>query len=389
MCEPSDGGPLTRRGFLVLGGLGAAAGLLLPTVSASRAAAQANGVSIGAGHVIRPREVWGADLPPTGPMMSEAPGDVRFLLVHHSASPNEYPAEQSIRYLRSFYHYHTSAAKGWPDIAYNFLVDRHGQIFEGRQGSIESPIRGDATGGSQGFALLACFIGDHRDVEPTPAAQSAMVALLAWLADGYGIDPGPGATTEFVSRGSNLHPEGTVVLTPTITGHRTMSRTTCPGDQAFELVENSFPAAVTAALPVTGPASSSSPTRSTTAAATTTSTTSAPAQPVEVPEASIDIPPDTTSVTLVSPAPTAPSTIQPNDQPHEPSPPTSTLLSTHAEAEEIGVASPPTDPSPGSTDSRSRRILEKVWAGIATVVLGSALWLRRQLDPTINHTPEQ
>ena len=384
MCEPSDGGPLTRRGFLVLGGLGAAAGLLLPTVSASRAAAQANGVSIGAGHLIRPREVWGADLPPTGPMMSEAPGDVRFLLAHHSASPNEYPAEQSIRYVRSFYHYHTSAAKGWPDIAYNFLVDRHGQIFEGRQGSIESPMRGDATGGSQGFALLTCFIGNHQDVAPTEPAQSAMVALLAWLANTYKIDPRPGSTVEFVSRGSNLHPEGKLVVTPTITGHRTMSRTTCPGDQAFALVEDSFPAAVTAALPVTGPASSS-PKVSTTAAATTTSTTSAPAQPVDLPETTIDVPADTTSVTLVSTGPITPAA----DQPHEPSPPTSTLLSTHAEAEEIGVASPPTDPSPGSTDSRSRRTLKKVWAGIATVVLGSALWLRRQLDPTINHTPEQ
>ena len=92
--------------------------------------------------MILPRDVWGADLPPTGPMKREAPGDVRFLLVHHSASPNDYSAEQSIRYLRSFYHYHTSAAKGWPDIAYNFLVDRHGQIFEGRQGSIKWPDTG-------------------------------------------------------------------------------------------------------------------------------------------------------------------------------------------------------------------------------------------------------
>ena len=381
----STGCSLTRRRFLALSGLGAVAGMLLPLASTPHAAAQTDGVPIGAGHMILPRDVWGADLPPTGPMKREAPGDVRFLLVHHSASPNDYSAEQSIRYLRSFYHYHTSAAKGWPDIAYNFLVDEHGQIFEGRQGSIKWPERGDATGGSQGFALLTCFIGNHQDVAPTEPAQSAMVALLAWLANTYKIDPRPGSTVEFVSRGSNLHPEGKLVVTPTITGHRTMSRTTCPGDQAFALVEHSFPAAVTAALSVAGPASSSSPTRSTTAAATTTSTTSAPAQPVEVPETSIDIPPDTTSVTLVSPAPTAPSTIQPNEQ----SPPTSGLLPTHAGGEEIGVASPPPDPSPESTDSRSRRIAEKVWAGVGTVVLGGALWLRRHLDPTINHAPEQ
>ena len=380
------GSSLTRRRFLVLGGLGAAAGLLLPRATASRATAQAAGLPIGAGHHIQPRDVWGADLPPTGSMTAEAPGDVRFLLVHHSASSNDYSAEQSIGYLRSFYHYHTSAEKGWPDIAYNFLVDSHGQIFEGRQGSIESPIRGDATGGSQGFALLACFIGDHQDVAPTEAAQSAMIELLVWLAGGYGIDPRPGATVEFVSRGSNLHAEGTPVTTPTITGHRTMSRTTCPGDQAFALVEDSFPGAVTAALSVTGPASSSSPTVSTTAAAAaTTSTTSAPAQPLDVPETSIDIPPDTTPITSVSPAPMSPAATQT----HEQSPPTSGLLPTRAGAEEIGATSLPPAQSPESPHSRSRRIVEKVWAGVGTVVLGGALWLRRHLDPTINHPPEQ
>ncbi|MDE0137122.1 MAG: hypothetical protein OXM57_13920 [bacterium] len=59
------------------------------------------------------------------------------------------------------------------------MVDRYGQVFEGRQGSIDSPVRGDATRGSQGFALLTCFIGDHSEVAPTEEAQAAMVALLA------------------------------------------------------------------------------------------------------------------------------------------------------------------------------------------------------------------
>ena len=229
-------------------------------------------------------------------MRLEAPGDVRFLLVHHSASPNGYRAEQSIGYLRSFYNYHTSSAKGWPDMAYNFLVDSYGQIFEGRQGSLISPVRGDATGGSQGYALLCCFIGDHRDVAPTGTAQSAMVALLAWLAGTYNIDPAPGSTTEFVSRGSNLHAEGTVVLTPTITGHRTMSRTSCPGDQAFALVRDSFPQQVSDVLSLarSAPTASSVAAVASTAAPTTsivespTSTTASSTSMEPVPETIID-----------------------------------------------------------------------------------------------------
>ena len=247
MCDPYIGKGLTRRRFLMLCGLGAVASAT-PLKGLTAHAATSDAVLIGGGHLIQPRDTWGENLQPTGPMTPEAPEDVRFLLVHHSASPNNYPAEQSVQYLRSFYRYHTSPQKGWPDIAYNFLVDRYGQIFEGRKGSIESPVRGDATGGSQGYALLCCFVGDHTNTAPTAEAQSAMVALLAWLAHTYNIDPAPGTTIQFVSRGSNLHPEGKLVVTPTITGHRTMSRTTCPGDLAFALVEHSFPARVRDAL---------------------------------------------------------------------------------------------------------------------------------------------
>ena len=284
MCEQCSEESLTRRRFLVLSGTGVAAGFLLPGVSAAQNRSEFSATPIGNGHVVLPRDVWGADIPPTGPMESEAPDDVRFLIVHHSASTNDYSAERSTGMLQSFYRFHTSSEKGWPDIAYNFLVDRHGQIFEGRAGSISSPVRGDATGGSQGFALLCCFIGDHSAVAPTATAQSAMISLLAWLAKTYNIDTNPGSTAEFVSRGSNLHPSGTTVRTPTITGHRTMSRTTCPGDAAFELVEGSFPALVSAAVAGTTPTLSepetSRPAAATDPAASSTTPTAA-AQPTE------------------------------------------------------------------------------------------------------------
>ena len=337
-------GGLTRRDFLGLCTIGAAA-CVIPLISTGRAAAaSADGVPIGGGHVILPRDEWGADLPPTGPMATETPEDVRFLLVHHSASPNNYPIERSIEYLRSFYRYHTSAQKGWPDIAYNFLIDKYGQIFEGRQGSIKAPVRGDATGGSQGYALLSCFVGDHSDAAPTTEAQSAMVALLAWLAGTYSIDPAPGAMTEFVSRGSNFHPEGKLVTTPTITGHRTMSRTTCPGDQAFALVRDSFPARVRDALDLT-PSTAVTGTTAEPAAAVTTSTptTIAPTTtpPTTVPsttQSPVQPTPDTTrqpavadtapsATTTTQAAPASPTTVQFATAEPDPAPWTSTLPS--------------------------------------------------------------
>ncbi len=250
MCEACCGNTLSRRGFLTLSGLAASAALLAPTAAGANSPPDhiSDAVDIGGGYEILPRSTWGSDLPPTGPLDAESSDDVRFLLIHHSASPNGYSPDAAIEYLRTFYMLHTGPDRGWNDIAYNFLVDEHGRIFEGREGSVHQPIRGDATGGSQGFALLCCFIGDHSDQPPTQPAQDSMVALLAWLASRYAIDTTPGATTSFTSRGSNLHPVGTEVSTPTIAGHRSMSLTACPGDAAIPLVETVLPERVSARI---------------------------------------------------------------------------------------------------------------------------------------------
>src|SRR5690606_28908465 len=123
--------------------------------------------------------------------------------------------------------------RGWPDIAYHFLVDRDGRVWEGRDGSLTRPVQADASGGSQGHAMLCCLIGEFTEQAPTPAAVAALTAVLAWLGDTYGIDTAPGATATFTSRGSNRWPAGTEVTTATIAGHRDMSYTECPGDACY------------------------------------------------------------------------------------------------------------------------------------------------------------
>lgn len=184
---------------------------------------------------VRPRADWAAGLPADDSLPVEADGDVRFLIVHHSESPNtERPGSIPAR-LRGFHDYHTTT-KQWPDVAYNFFVDPFGEIWEGRTGSLARPVRGDATGGSQGFAQLCCFVGDHSTTPPTPAAMQTMTVLLAWLAGRYGIDLTAGKTIHFTSRGSNRWPRGTEVVTDPIVGHRDMSQTACPGDALYPLV---------------------------------------------------------------------------------------------------------------------------------------------------------
>ena len=200
--------------------------------------------------------------------------------MHHSASWNGHTGEDAPRILRSFYDYHTSSQKGWNDIAYNFLIDADGGIWEGRAGSLDGAVAGDATGGNQGFSQLVCVIGDYDTARPTQASSAALVSVLAWLADRHEIATSPRAETGFTSRGSNRHPAGTAVTTPTITGHRTMSQTSCPGANLNSYVTGTLTADVEAARAISPTTTTTVPSTTTTS---TTTTTTAPSSTTTVP----------------------------------------------------------------------------------------------------------
>jgi N-acetylmuramoyl-L-alanine amidase len=233
MCDCQSTGGVSRReviaGALVVGsaiaiGAGASghARAIAPAVPA---------VEVLPGLAIYPRDAWGATLPPTGQIAVETP---QFLLVHHTASSNAYSSAAGL--IQATYAFHTSAAKGWSDVCYEFFIGRDGDVWEGRAGALTGPVVADATGGSQGFAQLICMLGDFTSVLPTPAALTSLVNVVAWLSDRYDIDISSGATTSFVSRGSQRWPAGTAVSTPTIAGHRDMSFTSCPGDALYPML---------------------------------------------------------------------------------------------------------------------------------------------------------
>jgi hypothetical protein len=189
------------------------------------------GVEVAPGLRIHPRSEWGADLAPRGPI---APETVRFLLVHHTASSNNVPDPRAV--IRQTYAFHTGPQKRWPDICYHFMIGPDGSIWETRAGSLAGSVVADATGGNQGYAQLVCLIGDFSSQEPTPAAQESLMRLLIHLADRYDVDTDPSATATFVSRGSDRFRAGTTVTTSTISGHRDVTYTSCPGDDGYALL---------------------------------------------------------------------------------------------------------------------------------------------------------
>ncbi len=201
-------------------------------------------VNVAPGLDIWPRAAWGADLLPVGPIIT--PEDVRFLLVHHTASSNKPDKGGTPTTLRKTFAFQTGKGKGWPDVCYEFFVDRDGVVWEGRTGALDGPVVADATGGSQGFAQLVCLIGDFTKVLPTAAQQVGLVRTLAWLADRYAIPTNPGATASFVSRGSNRFKKGANVTVKTISGHRDTSKTACPGNKFYPVVRDQMQALVTA-----------------------------------------------------------------------------------------------------------------------------------------------
>ncbi len=249
--SPSASGRLSRRRLLAGGvalGLSAAA----PLGWADRAEASPGSLRdtglLTRNPRIHPREDWAGTTrryAPKGRMRRERPGDVRYLLAHHGATRNSYTRDGTVGRLRSYYDLHTRGARDWFDIAYNFLVDRFGRIWEGRAGSLEEPVIGSASYGNQGFDQKVCWIGDHSSVKPTLRARASMVSIMAWLADRYDIDTRPGTLVTFTSRGSNRWPEGARVTTRTIEGHRRMSVTSCPGDAAYPFVRGVLPRRVT------------------------------------------------------------------------------------------------------------------------------------------------
>ena len=155
---------------------------------------------------------------------------VQFAVVHHTAGTNSYTAAQSAAIVRGIEVYHVKG-NGWNDIGYNFLVDKYGQVFEGRYGGVDKNVIGaHAEGfntGSTGIAL----IGAYQSSAPTAAEKTALANLLAWRLDIAHVDPL--STLTFASGGDARFPVGTPVFLRAVSGHRDTGFTTCPGNVVY------------------------------------------------------------------------------------------------------------------------------------------------------------
>lgn len=102
--------------------------------------------------MIRPRASWGAD----ESLRSHTPDyadDVRFSVLHHEGGQPRWTqsaidagCRDADDAIRAIYEYHTRY-RGYWDIAYNFVVDPCGGVWEGRAGGVDRALMGAHAGG--------------------------------------------------------------------------------------------------------------------------------------------------------------------------------------------------------------------------------------------------
>ncbi|HEX2089455.1 MAG TPA: N-acetylmuramoyl-L-alanine amidase [Actinomycetota bacterium] len=148
--------------------------------------------------------------------------------VHHTVNSNSYSPSQSDDIVRGIYHYHTQT-RGYCDIAYNFLVDRYGQVFEGRAGGMTRPVIPAATMGFNTGSTAVSAIGNFESASPPSAMVSAIERLLAWRLDVAHINPLGSVTLRSTGSTGGKYPAGRMVTFRRISSHRDAGYTACPG----------------------------------------------------------------------------------------------------------------------------------------------------------------
>lgn len=206
---------------------------------------------------IKSRADWGADEDLADPGY-KTQNTIKSAVVHHTVTGNNsYSREEVPQIINGMYEY-LIKYQGYGDFPYHFIVDRFGDIWEGRKGSVEmqpdTDIPGILGGHAQGFntntfgvAALGNFEPNNSEggedtgpnPKPTKEMRDSLAGLLAWKLGQYDLDPkGKVDLTSAGGGGTNPHPVGTVLNVDVITSHRDVNVTACPGQKMYDLLPN-------------------------------------------------------------------------------------------------------------------------------------------------------
>lgn len=221
-----------------------------PTVTVAKARSDAATASA----ACRSRADWGADESISGWARGDTPTyyPVQALTVHHTAGSND-PNQDYAATVRAIYSFHVQT-NGWSDIGYQYLVDGHGVVYEGRssghtsksclydggdgsdfahQAGTDYVVTGahvaNYNSGNAGVALMGCYESTSAcsgDTTPPATAVNGLDDLLASLSTRHHLDPQ--GSVHYVNPVT-----GTTKDVKTISGHRDWEATACPGANLY------------------------------------------------------------------------------------------------------------------------------------------------------------
>lgn len=176
------------------------------------------------------RSDWGA-----GPFVSGSPsplapsGTYTNITFHHAAGFTATTREEGIVQVRAIQEFHQNG-RGWSDIGYQFVIDRGGNVYQGRpfmdsSTTLEEIPRlalgahvGGANTGNIGICMLGCYhppeVAYTCTDQATSASLDSYVSMFAFLGQAYEIP----------------------INGNTVKGHRDFSSTSCPGDNNYALL---------------------------------------------------------------------------------------------------------------------------------------------------------
>ncbi|MEO8323616.1 MAG: peptidoglycan recognition family protein [Actinomycetota bacterium] len=195
MCTDCGRQDVSRRRFIAAGAAGA---LAAPTLLKAAARADERPADIIC------RAAWGAK-PPSGKFKHH---EIQRVTIHHSgvvlAHNSDAPAA-----LRGAQAYHQSS--GFPDIAYHFMIDRHGHIYKGRPRWARGDTFTDYP--TKGHLLLMCE-GNFEEQDISSRQLASLCDVAAWATRLFDIP---------LDR---------------IRGHRDYAATAGPGEDLYRRLEN-------------------------------------------------------------------------------------------------------------------------------------------------------
>lgn len=178
---------------------------------------------------------------PNGPVVDPT---LKMAIVHHTVQANNYGPNDVPMMIKADYDYHVGPQQ-WCDIAYNFMIDKFGRIWQGRSGDTAMAIEGGHSLGFNQNTVGIALLGQYQPgASPaastvTPDEQLAVSRLIAWKFGLFGVDPNASvqyAPSTDVSPHGVLHKAGVPFTLPTVVGHQDTSSTDCPGANAEALL---------------------------------------------------------------------------------------------------------------------------------------------------------